>query len=164
MKVTKMARIATGVMFLGATLAGAYADYRAKESYDKMRRSMNDMKKKMFDLRSTANTLSRQMRNQRKQMDAVLDIASDNLYSEKRDALPTQEFDDYSNSNCGDKDFIYTVREHNGVIGIFNEEGELVDEKNVIVESLSACDKHDLSIGILVRSDEELERLLNELK
>ena len=163
MKFTKTARIVTALAFLTVTLIGAYADYRAKESYEKMRRSMVDMKKKMFDMRSTANTLSRQMRNQRAQMDAVLDIAKKNLYSETDITGDTRELKYESIILPDTKDFVYTVRKHNGIIGVFNEEGELVDEIGVVVESLSDCDKHDLSIGINVRSDVELEKLLKEL-
>ena len=160
MKVTNMARLATAFTFLTVSLVGAYTNYRARESYDRMCRSINDMKKRMFDVRTTANTLSRQMRMQKDRLDSVLDLAKDSLYYENEDHDHlTNETEDIP-----DDAFTYTVKEHNGIIGIFNQEGLLVDEKCVGVSALSACDRHDLAIGIRVKGDKELEELLDELK
>lgn len=160
MKVTNMTRLATAFAFLTVSLVGAYSNYKARESYDRLSRSINDMKKRMFDVRSTANTLSRQLRTQRDRLDCVLDIAKDSLYyeNEVRESAVNENAEELND------DFAYTVKAHNGIIGIFNQEGLLVDEKCVVVAALSACDRHDLTIGIRVKDEKELEELFEELK
>ena len=58
--------------------------------------------------------------------------------------------------------YTHTVKEYNGIIGVFDGEGTLVREIDVTVDSLPDADKQDLMIGIRVYSSDELDRILEE--
>ena len=150
MKLAKMARFTTAVAIFSASLLSAYSNYKAKESYDKMRSSINDLKNKIFDLRTVTNTLTRQLKAQNT---AIYEAYSSDMDIDQPDA---QSQDNEIKTH-------YTVKEHNGLVGIYNEENLLVDEKSIVIASLPASDRQDLSIGIKVNSDKELEELLEEL-
>ena len=62
----------------------------------------------------------------------------------------------------GTRKYTHTVKEYNGIIGVFDGEGTLVKEVNITVDSLPDADKQDLLIGIRVYSSDELERILEE--
>ncbi len=146
MRFAKMARFATATALLSASLLSAYSNYKAKESYNKMRSSINDLKNRIFDLRTVTNTLTRQLKSQNTAI-------NNSVYSEQDD-IQSQDHEIETR---------YTVKDHNGMVGVYNEENLLVYEKNIVIASLPASDRQDLSIGIKVNSDKELDTLLYEL-
>ena len=58
--------------------------------------------------------------------------------------------------------YTHTIKEYNGIIGVFDGEGALVKEVDITVDSLPDADKQDLLIGIRVYSSDELDRILDE--
>ena len=60
----------------------------------------------------------------------------------------------------GETTAAYLLCEHEGIIGIFNDRGELLRRVNVLVMTLPRADREALSAGIPVYSESELERLL----
>ena len=54
---------------------------------------------------------------------------------------------------------VYTLTEHNGVIGVFDAAGELVRVLNVFVMTLPETDREALQVGIPAYSYEEMLRL-----
>ncbi len=150
MKLVKMARFATVTALLSASLLSAYSNYKAKESYNKMRSGMNDLKNRIFDLRTVINSLTRQLKAQNA---SICDADGSNMGINQSDAQPQ---DNKIETH-------YTVKDHNGMVGVYNEENLLVDEKSIVIASLPASDRQDLSIGIKVNSDKELDKLLDEL-
>ena len=57
----------------------------------------------------------------------------------------------------------YTLREHEGIVGIFDDEEELVEKINTAVSSLSASDRQSLLLGIKAQNQEEIEKILESL-
>ena len=55
---------------------------------------------------------------------------------------------------------VYIIKEHNGKIGIFNEDGELIDTLNVSTITLPLPERERLSNGIKLRSEKELYSLI----
>ena len=55
---------------------------------------------------------------------------------------------------------LYILSEHNGILGIFNAEGELLDTVNVFVMTLPQADRDALAVGIPAYSVEEISRLI----
>ena len=54
----------------------------------------------------------------------------------------------------------YLITEHNGIIGVFDEDGTLVHTVNVFVMTLPAADREALAAGIPAHSAEELEEII----
>ena len=57
-----------------------------------------------------------------------------------------------------------TLREYNGVIGVFDDEEELVREIGTAVSSLSAADRQSLLLGIKASSEDEIESIIGSFK
>lgn len=58
---------------------------------------------------------------------------------------------------------VYVVREHGGIIGVFDKDGSLLKSVNTAVATLSEEDQKKLGEGIIVCSTEELGRILADL-
>lgn len=58
---------------------------------------------------------------------------------------------------------VFLVREYCGIIGIYNEEGELVRTENISVSSLPQSDREKLTVGIVARSVNDLNDILLSL-
>ena len=58
--------------------------------------------------------------------------------------------------------YTHTLKEYNGIIGVYDGEGSLIREVDITVDSLPDADRQDLLIGIRVYSSDELERILDE--
>lgn len=72
-----------------------------------------------------------------------------------------------SNAECACKaedkrKHTHTIKEYNGIIGVFDGDGALIKELDITVDSLPDADKQDLLIGIRVYSSDELEKTLEE--
>lgn len=63
-----------------------------------------------------------------------------------------------------DRPEYYTLREYNGVIGVFDDEEELVREIGTAVSSLSAADRQSLLLGIKASSEDEIESIIGSFK
>ena len=58
----------------------------------------------------------------------------------------------------------HTVKEYNGIIGIFDGNGILIRELDIEVSTLPESDREDLSVGIRVYSSDELEKLIDQFR
>ena len=58
---------------------------------------------------------------------------------------------------------IYTVCEYDGVIGVFDANGNILRRINISVASLSLHDREMLDAGIVVYGNDELKKLLQDL-
>ena len=54
---------------------------------------------------------------------------------------------------------LYTVRAHEGIIGIFDADGTLCRSVNVFVMTLPEADREALAAGIPAYSEEEMRRI-----
>jgi hypothetical protein len=57
----------------------------------------------------------------------------------------------------------YTIREHEGMVGIFDDDEELVKKINTAVSSLSASDRQSLLLGIKAQTYGEIEKIIKSL-
>lgn len=64
------------------------------------------------------------------------------------------------NISCSDS--IYMLKEYNGIVGIFNEAGILVDTLDINVKSLPRQDQIMLGTGIWAMSRQELAALIED--
>ncbi len=157
MKISKLVRLSAAFALFSVSILSIYSNFKAVAAYDKMRSSANDLKRRMSDMRDAANQLSKQMKVQNRHTEELIEVLS-----EVADA--NYEMNMVDESGDEKSSVFYTVKEYDGIIGVFNEENELVDEENLVVASLSQSDRKDLEIGIKVKGDIELEKLLDGIK
>ncbi|MBE6558308.1 MAG: hypothetical protein E7661_04790 [Ruminococcaceae bacterium] len=58
---------------------------------------------------------------------------------------------------------IYTIKIHDGIIGVFDNEGNLLDTVNVVVITLPIADREALDRGITACGTEELRKILERI-
>lgn len=142
MKIARAAcSLASTVFVVTASVGIVYSIARTKESFDKMTLTCNSLKNRISEMRSSMNSLSDQLKECRAQ------ISSMNSEREKEEDKPK-----------------YTVREHKGLVGVFDDKNALIREVDTAVSALSAADRQNLLIGIRVNGEDELERVLSSLK
>ena len=140
MKFTKMARISCALTLFTASVMNIYLQYRASLSYNKLRVSINDLKGRIAELRSVANSITRQ-------------INTNNIVPALTEGTCVCKED-----NLKSNDVKYTVINRNGVLGIFNAEDQLVGRRKLV--RLAEADAKKLENGIDVNGDCELDSLL----
>ncbi|MBQ7829426.1 MAG: hypothetical protein IJ345_04075 [Clostridia bacterium] len=142
MKIARAAcSLASTVFVVTASVGIVYSIARTKESFDKMTLTCNSLKNRISEMRSSMNSLSDQLKECRAQMSSM------NSEREKEEDKPK-----------------YTVREHKGLVGVFDDKNALIREVDTAVSALSAADRQNLLIGIRVNGEDELERVLSSLK
>ena len=146
MKIARAAcSLASTVFVVTASVGIVYSIARTKESFDKMTLTCNSLKNRISEMRSSMNSLSDQLKECRAQMSS--------MNSEREKEREKEE----------DKPK-YTVREHKGLVGVFDDKNALIREVDTAVSALSAADRQNLLIGIRVNGEDELERVLSSLK
>lgn len=142
MKIARAAcSLASTVFVVTASVGIVYSIARTKESFDKMALTCNSLKNRISEMRSSMNSLSDQLKECRAQMSSM------NSEREKEEDKPK-----------------YTVREHKGLVGVFDDKNALIREVDTAVSALSAADRQNLLIGIRANGEDELERVLSSLK
>ncbi|MBQ8408723.1 MAG: hypothetical protein IJY39_07645 [Clostridia bacterium] len=157
MKITRITRTVTTLALLAITALSVCTSMRAKESYEEMKKECTALKERLSDMRITVNNLTEQIKTHRAQLDLALDVTKECLSQGDREA-------EVESDGASDDKVFYTVREYKEAVGIFDAQGKLLREENIPVSSLPADDRQSLEIGIRVDSEEELERLLEDLR
>ena len=143
MKIARAAcSLASTVFVVTASVGIVYSIARTKESFDKMILTCNSLKNRISEMRGSMNSLSDQLKECRAQMFTTKSDCDKN-----EDSKPK-----------------YTVREHKGLVGVFDDKGTLIREVDTAVSALSAADRQNLLIGIRVKDEDELERVLSSIK
>lgn len=159
MKITKsVRRLGTAVLLtLGAV--SYYAGIRARDAYEEMKVNYRTLMRKIADVRESLDVLSGKISefdadSGKKQVNARQD-SEKKEYSDENINVTRVERDGGGNG-------YYTVREYKGIVGVFDERGRILREEDVMVASLSPDDRQSLELGIRVKTEEELERLLED--
>lgn len=148
--VNKLSNIVTfGMLCLCA--ASAYYSYRTHEDMRRLRSELKKIDRKLSDTKKAfdkQNTVS----------DGFVTAFRMNMIN--KDQQEDIEMHEYTQNNTDDEGLPYTVREYNGIIGIFDDEEEFVRSIDKKVASLSAPDRQSLLLGIRAESESELEKIL----
>ena len=117
----------------------AFAVSHFNESYDRLYNMYNDLNNRFSDINASLDSVN----NSIDSFENSIDNGGDNQGS-------------------GEKT-VYILKEYNGIIGVFDERGNLMKTINTAVSSLSAQDREQLTHGIITTSNEELAGLIEDL-
>ena len=117
----------------------AFAVSHFNESYDRLYNMYNDLNNRFSDINASLDSVN----NSIDSFENSIDNGGDNQGS-------------------GEKT-VYILKEYNGIIGVFDEKGNLMKTINTAVSSLSAQDREQLTHGIITTSNEELAGLIEDL-
>lgn len=149
MKISKTVKKAISLFVFTVSSMALYSSSKARKQYEDLKRENEILTDKVSKMKTEIDCLSVKVRDSGN--------SDHDCKTDSKDEFACTAF----NKEDGAKE-IYTVREYNGHIGIFDEDGILVKEVDIMVSSLPDADRQDLSVGIRVYSSDELEKLLEE--
>ncbi len=131
--------------------ASAYYGYRTRGDMSRLRGELKRIDKKLSNIKKVFD-------KQNTDSDGFVTAFRMNMINkESQEGEAIREEDASDNDEGG---LPYTVREHNGVIGIFDDCEELIRSIYKEVASLPAPDRQSLLLGIRAESESELEKIL----
>ena len=117
----------------------AFAVSHFNESYDRLYNMYNDLNNRFSDI------------------NASLDSVNNSI-----DSFENSIDNSGNDQDSGEKN-VYILKEYNGIIGVFDERGNLMKTINTAISSLSAQDREQLAQGIITTSNQELAGLIEDL-
>ncbi len=117
-------------------------------------------------MRDNINEIKRAQKKINKQLSEIkskIEMSNNNDGFTTAFRLRTDELD-FIEEIPSDRPEYYTLREYNGLIGVFDDEDELIREIGTTVSSLSAADRQSLLLGIKASSEDEIESIICSFK
>ncbi len=124
----------------------AFAVSHFNESYDRLYNMYNDLNNRFSDINASLDSVNNSI----------------DSFENSIDSFENSIDNGGDNQGSGEKT-VYILKEYNGIIGVFDERGNLMKTINTAVSSLSAQDREQLTHGIITTSNEELAGLIEDL-
>lgn len=150
MNFAKLFTTLTLLGFVGISVVSARENERLKQEVRAMKNTLKRMKKQIFEMRESIDLVNKG--------DAGGFTTAFKMRTDEEDS-PEE-----SDVAFEEKSEFYTVREYNGMIGIFDDGDELVQMIDRSITSFDAPDRQSLLLGVRAESDSELEKIVGSFK
>lgn len=148
MKITKAFGTMTTLGLLSLCAVSAVASIRIRDDINEIKRTQKRINKQLSEIKTKIESYNNH----------------DGFTTAFRLRLDDTDVSESVEEIMSDSSEFYTVREYNGVIGVFDDEEELIRKIDTSVASLSAADRQSLLLGIKASSETELEDIVESLK
>ena len=155
----KICLVFSAVLFLGATVfSGLYAKHQSDTLTELRRKSTAEAIRLRYRMEVLEDELLEKLEEWK---DSAIPVGNDGHGSD----LPATDTEELTVPEANTPETMpparwYTVSVYENIIGIFDSDGRAVRTVNVVVDTLPRADREELTAGIAVYSEEELQALV----
>ena len=151
MNFSKLVTTAAILALVGICAVNSSENHRMRQELRAMKNTLKRMKKHFSDMRESIEI------TKKSENDGFTTAFKMRVCEEEDKVIDVSEpFVEHSE--------FYIVREHNGVIGVFDDADELVRMIDRSITSFDAPDRQSLLLGVRAESDDELEQIVESFK